>query len=92
MKPPRQLCVPKGVVSQTLDKEMVLLNLQSGVYWSLNETGALIWAEIAQHGNRQRIIEALQEKFMATESELRAAADGLVEDLIREGLLEPAHK
>lgn len=88
MKLPRQLRVPKEVVSQTLDREMVLLNLQTGVYWSLNETGVLIWTEISSHGNRAKAVESLRSQFSASEDELTAAVDGLVEELVREGLLE----
>jgi hypothetical protein len=84
----RQWRVPKDVVFQTLGPEMVLLNLHTGVYWSLNESGARIWKEISSHGNEQKTLDALGSHYSASRSELRAAVQQLVEDLVREGLLE----
>jgi hypothetical protein len=82
--------VPIEVVSQKLGSDVVVLHLGTGVYWSLNETGAAIWQELVRHGNPSRAVSTLGEQFAASEAELRQATDDLVAKLLREGLLETA--
>lgn len=41
--------IPDGIVFQTLQDELVLLNLHTGVYFGLNAVGARIWQLIQAH-------------------------------------------
>lgn len=43
--------ISPNVVFRTLDGEAVLLNLQSGVYFGLNETGTTIWNILSENGS-----------------------------------------
>jgi hypothetical protein len=80
--------IPKEVVSRNLGSETILLHLETGVYWSLNETGAAIWEEIAAHGNPAQTVRALQTRFPAQSDQLHDAVDTLLEHLEREGLVQ----
>jgi len=85
-----RLRIPPEVVSQKLGADVVLLHLGTGVYWSLNETGAAIWEALQQHGKIPETVEILQARYAAPAADLRAAARSLVKNLLREGLLEAA--
>ena len=82
--------IPIEVVAQNLGKEVVVLHLGTGVYWSLNETGAAIWQELSRHGSVARTVVNLETQFDAGKAELQNAAEELVQKLLKEGLLEPA--
>ncbi len=82
-----KLKIPAGVVSQTLGDEAVLLNLKTGMYWGLNRTGAVIWNEISRHGDVQKTLAALCDRYDASEEHLAAALEELLEQLLKEELL-----
>lgn len=71
------------------DTEMVLLNLQTNSYYSLNQTGARIWEQIVQGGTRQQIADALITEFDVTEKEALAHVNELLDNLCTEQLIEP---
>ena len=81
--------VHSDVVSQTLGEEVVLLNLKTGVYWGLNRSGAVIWSELAKHGDVQKTLGVLRDRYEASEEQLSSALEMLLAQLLKEGLLIP---
>lgn len=80
--------IPTNIVSSELDDEMIIMDLNSGEYFSLNEYGLHVWKEIEinKRGNIAEIIEALKDKFTVTkESELQIKE--LIESLLAQKLL-----
>ena len=77
---------PDVLFSQVGD-EAVLLNLKSGVYYSLDVVGALVWAEIAAGKPLGGIQESLTEQFAVTSDVIWADLTTLVEDLKAKGLV-----
>ena len=75
------------VVSQHVGDELIILNLQTGIYWGLNETGAAIWDQIAHHGDVRKSIRALRGRYDASEEQLTKAVEGLIAQLMKEGLV-----
>jgi len=75
------------VVFQKLGDEAVLLNLRTGVYWSLNHTGARIWDEIIHSGKLTEIVAALQREFAGSSAEINATVRDLVRELNQQGLV-----
>ena len=57
--------VPDGIVFQSLQDELVLLNLHTGVYFGLNPVGARIWQliQVHQQAPLQQIVEALVDEY-----------------------------
>lgn len=85
---PGRISVPRRVVSQKLGDEMVLLHLDTGVYWSLNSSGAMIWQRLQAGGTAREACGDLCEKFDTDEAEAGEAVQQLIEDLLKQGLLE----
>jgi len=75
------------VVFQKLGDEAVLLNLRTGVYWSLNHTGARIWDEITHTRKVTEIVAALQREFDGSSAEISATVHGLIQELNQQGLV-----
>jgi len=87
---PENVTIPDGVVSQPLGEDVVLLHLHTGVYWSLNPSGAVIWQEVQGHGDPRKAAEALCRKFTVSQAQAQQAVSELLRDLAKEGLVELA--
>ncbi len=75
-----RLSIPESTLFRDLDGEAVLVNVESGEYFGLNETGSEVWRLVVEGVPTEQIPERLVESFeVALEA---ATAD--VEDLVRE--------
>ena len=64
-----------NAVFRDMDGEGVILDLQSGTYFGLNEVGTRMWQLIEKHGRLSAVLGAL-------EGEYDVAADVLERDLL----------
>lgn len=84
----RKVRPARDVVFRELGGEMVLLNLKSGVYYGLNESGAQMWTLLAELGDPARVVAALEREYAASRGQLQRDLDALVAALTEKGLLE----
>ena len=75
---------------ETIEGEVILINLDTGTYYSLRETGADIWQGIQQGAGETQIAEALTNGYEGSPDEIRSAVGVLLEELEQEGLIERA--
>jgi hypothetical protein len=81
--------IPDAVVFRELDGEAVLLNLDSGQYFGLNEVGTRIWQLLAELGQPQPVLDALLKEFDVSAAELEADVLNLLLQLAARGLIAP---
>ncbi|HEX5165638.1 MAG TPA: PqqD family protein [Thermomicrobiales bacterium] len=55
----RAIHINPSIVSADLDNETVLLNVETGLYFGLDELGSLIWSMLAEGESRETISERL---------------------------------
>jgi hypothetical protein len=77
----------ENVVSRELEGEAVILNLESGVYFGLNEVGTRIWALIQQHGSLRKVLEAALQEYEVAPQVLENDLLQLIEQLQARGLV-----
>lgn len=78
------------VVWRNLDGEGVLLNLENNFYYSLNDTGTLIYEQIKEGRSVHQILEYFFKVFsgeVAAET-LKKDVFEVLADLLKEGLIE----
>ncbi len=73
----------------TLSDGAVVLDIQTKKYFSLNETGARVWALIREGLDIEGIISALLAEYDVTRESAEQAVTSLVESLAGEKLIEP---
>lgn len=73
----------------TLSDGAVVLDIQTKKYFSLNETGARVWALIREGLHTDGIISVLLEEYDVTRGAAEEAVTTLVESLAAEKLIEP---
>src|SRR5262245_39981904 len=86
----RSLRVSDGVVFKKLDDESVLLDLRSGTYFGLNDTGTCLWQGLSELQNVDAAVRRLLETFEVDLATARADAIRLVALLVERRLLVSA--
>jgi len=76
-----------NVVFRELEGEAVILNLETGTYFGLNEVGTRIWALIQEHRSLGRVFEAMRAEYGVSPDVLKSDLLRLVEELRAKGLV-----
>jgi hypothetical protein len=79
----------KDIISTEMDGEAVLMHVSKGKYFSLNETGSLIWlllekGEVTLH----EMIQAIMKDFEVDEKPCRRDLELLIKTMKKKGVLE----
>ena len=79
--------VPGHVLVRFLDKEAVLLNIETERYFGLDETGARMWQLATTAPNINAAYQALLNEYDVDAQTLREHLSELLEKLVDNGLL-----
>jgi coenzyme PQQ synthesis protein D (PqqD) len=75
------------IVHETVDGEVIAIDLADGSYYSLAGSGPAIWELLAQGASEAEIGTALAARFEAEEVEISAAVSALLAQLQENGLI-----
>jgi hypothetical protein len=75
------------VVHQTIDGEVVIINLTHGYYYSLTETAADVWGAIGSGAAASAIVETIARSYAGGRTEIAADVERLLGELEREALI-----
>jgi coenzyme PQQ synthesis protein D (PqqD) len=76
-----------NVIYETIEGEVILIDLKTGTYYSLRDSGAAVWQAIEHGAGEDGIAAELRSRYDASEGEIRAAVRRLLDELEREGLV-----
>jgi hypothetical protein len=76
-----------NVIHETIEGEVILIDLKTGTYYSLRDTGAAVWQAIEQGADEDAVVAELTSRYDASEDQIRAAGTQLLVELEREGLI-----
>lgn len=82
-----RVTIGPDVVFRELDGEAVILNLETGLYFGLNEMGTRIWQLLDAHAEVRRVLDTLRDEFDVADDRLSADLLALVEQLRDKGLV-----
>lgn len=82
-----KISVPKHVLARELDGESVLLNLDSGDYYGLDQVGTRMWTLLSQSGDVETAYGVLLGEYDASAELLRKDLEELLDDLVSHQLL-----
>src|SRR4051812_41782832 len=80
-----------SAVSETIDGEVVIVNLESGAYYSIRGFGATLWTAL-ESGHSVAAILAELAAVPHGDADLERAVESFVTSLIEEKLLRPAER
>lgn len=78
------------VLSDTNGAETLVINLDTGLYYSFEDAASLIWQGLLRGNSVQQILSRLQTEFAADELQLTADCAAFVGELLAEHLLVAA--
>ncbi len=78
----------RDVHYREIDLKSVLLDIDSGEYYSLNRVGTFIWSLINGKRDVSHIVDEVTGKFDISMEQAGPDVKGLIEKLISEGLVE----
>ncbi len=81
---------PDDVMFRDLDGEAVLLNLNNESYYGLDETGSRMWQVLTTSDSVGAAVRKLADEYDVDESQLRKDLIGLLDELIKNGLVQVA--
>ena len=76
-----------NVIHETIEGEVILIDLKTGTYYSLRDSGAAIWRSLEQGAGEDDIETELRSRYEASGEEIRDAVRRLLGELEREGLI-----
>lgn len=75
------------VVRETIDGEVVIVNLDKGHYYSLVKAGADIWDGIERGISRDNLIEEIAQQYDGSRADIENAVNNFIERLQQEELI-----
>jgi len=78
-----------NVIHEVIDGEAVLVSLESGSYYSIDNVGAAIWSHIEHGLSLPQIIEAITNQYTGEQTQIETGVNQLVAQLQEERLIVP---
>ena len=78
----------EDVIAQQVGEEMVLLDLEAGVYYGLDPVGRRIWELLTEHRRLRVVFETMVEEYDVTPEVLQQDLLQLVQELQAKGLTQ----
>ena len=87
----QKVTISPEVLSQEVDGETVLLDLQSESYFGLDEVGTRIWQLLNDGRNLQAVFDTLLGEYDVEEQQLGKDLQDHIAQLVNAGLISLAH-
>jgi len=81
---------PVRIVHETIEGETILIDLETGIYYSLRGSGAEIWNLLIAGITEAEVVAEMQRRYGSEVEAVAATTEQLIEDLLAENLLELA--
>ena len=78
----------KEVVWRILGDDCILLHLESGIYYTLNEEGRMLWEALDGENKLAEIRAKIMEQYEVDAGTIQKDLIEIMEDLIKEDLVE----
>ena len=80
--------ISDGVIWRDLGGDVVILNVETGVYFGLDGSGGQIWRELVEQGSIEKTFQSLKQQFDVEPDELRRDLDALVDQFVQKRLVQ----
>jgi hypothetical protein len=81
--------INSSVVSAELDGEMVLLDIESGIYFGIDPVGTIIWNKLSEGADVEVIISSILSEYDIDADTVRADVATFIETLRDKNLIVP---
>jgi hypothetical protein len=78
------------VISDTIDGEVVIVNLDKGYYYSLDGTGAEVWGLVQKGHSVAEIVQEMVRRYAGDRTDIEAGIARFISELEQEEILVPS--
>ncbi len=75
------------IAAAEMDEEFVMMNIKTGNYYSLGNTGSIIWKMLSQPILVDTLIENLMKRYQVTRQQCEEEVITFLNEMNREGLI-----
>ena len=79
-----------AVIAEVIDNEAIIVNLDSGAYYSLRDSACAIWELLAQQMATPAVVTAMSTRYAGAPDVIQQGVATLLAELLDEQLLVPA--
>lgn len=76
------------LVQERIDDETIVINMETGSYYSLKGSAIDIWQQLSTGADVPTVCTMLSTRYSGDEAFIAESVEGLVQELIRENLIE----
>lgn len=77
-----------GIMHETIDGEVIIINIDKGVYYSLQGTGAYLWELLSQRPSVDALVDMAAQRFTGSRQQIHAGIEAFCDRLREEELIE----
>ncbi|OCC15628.1 hypothetical protein DBT_0979 [Dissulfuribacter thermophilus] len=77
-----------GKISADLEGEEVILDMDSGMYFGLNEVGQFIWKRLEEPSSFRSLLDSMLSEYDVTEEQCRQDLKTFLNALLEAGLIQ----
>lgn len=78
------------VIYEAYEDEVVVVNLDSGSYYSIENVGVDIWALLLRGASKNDIVDAFSQRYDSSDVNVPNAVESFISELQKEALIVPA--
>lgn len=75
------------VAAKVMDGEAIIINLSSGIYYSMDKVGGVVWELIEKRCSLEEMRAAISARYEVSPEQVQPDVDRLVEELLQENLV-----
>lgn len=75
-------------VTATVDDALVMMSMEKGAYYGLDEIGSQIWTQLAEPTRVVALCEALAARYEAPAAQIEADVKAFLQELLDEGMVQ----
>lgn len=80
------------VIHQNIENEVMIIHLDKGVYYNLNQTGILIWNSLTSGDSSEDTLQKMLGEYEGNSAEIQSCFTEFHKELLEEGLIVPCEK
>jgi hypothetical protein len=81
-----------NVISEIIDGEAMIINLDNGFYFSMEQVGTHIWEAIEQGASFDQIAAGVKRRYYGDPQTIDIGVRQLIDQLLAEGLITPVNQ
>ena len=81
-----------NITSKIMDGEAIVIDLSTGIYYSLDDVGGVVWQGVEESQSRQAILNHILATYDVSEDIAAADLDRLLSEMTAAALIAPAEE